>query len=90
MKPLGVDRLDLQADAAPSGHGMENAGLTVQFEELWRPDVPSQLPRGPEAILLSQGAISQKQLDAAKALMKERPQLTVMQALRQGNVITEE
>ena len=90
MKPVGVDRLDLRPDVGPSGHGIENAGVALQFDELWRPDVPSQMPRGPEGILLAQGTINQRQLDAAKVTQKERPQLTVMQALRQAGAITEE
>ncbi len=90
MKPLGVETSTLMEDRV-KGRGIENAGVALQFDELWRPDVPGQSQhRGPEAILLANGAINARQLEAAKAAQKERPHLTVMQALRQANFITEE
>ena len=68
---------------------IDEAALNIQFDELWRPDSPSSLPRGPESVLLAAGAITQADLEAADARRRENPHLTIMQALQKLGVIDE-
>jgi len=89
-----LDHLGPQVEqrSAPTGTGeihIEDTGLPLEFDELWRPDGPSDVPRGPEGVLLVQGTITRSDLDAAAGRRKENPHLTVMQALQQLGVIDE-
>ena len=70
--------------------GIEDAGAELEFDELWRPDAAGSAPRGPEGILLANGVVTQAQLDRARTRQKEKPQLTVMQMLRQAGDVDEQ
>ena len=88
-------REDVQLDGlgevilTPDKVSARPAGEDAQFDELWRPDAPSDVPRGPEGVLLSKGIINQVQLDEALRRQKENTRLTVMQLLRQASAIDE-
>ena len=89
MKTYGSQETSEIATDPTKPANIEDAGFVMEFDELWRPDAPSSLPRGPEGILLSKSVITQAQLDAAKARQKDKPQLTIMQVLRQAGDIDE-
>ncbi|MFW6155333.1 MAG: GspE/PulE family protein [Planctomycetota bacterium] len=80
-----------QNDQPPLGNELriDEGAMNVQFDELWRPDGPTSLPRGPESVLLASGAIRQADLEAADARRREQPHLTIMQALQTLGVIDE-
>ena len=61
----------------------------VGFTELWRPKDVSAAPRGPEAILLKEGKITPEQFAAATAQQKQNPKLTVLEVLRETEVVDE-
>ena len=61
----------------------------VGFTELWRPKEVSAVPHGPEAILLKEGKITAEQYAAATAKQKENPKLTVLEVLREAEVVDE-
>ncbi len=76
--------------AAPQGElSIDDIGVEIEFDELWRPDAPSEVPRGPEGVLLTEGIITREQLDAAIQRQKSNPQMTAMQILRQSDAIDE-
>ncbi len=83
------DNLDEPLRSAPPAVSIDDAGEELEFDELWRPDAPSATPRGPEGILLAQGAINDLQLDVARQKQKDNARLTIMQALRQAGAIDE-
>ena len=82
---------DVQDAVKPAGGcaGGPDALLAEGFDELWRPDAPSEMPRGPEGVLLVRGTITTEQLDIAKRRQKEKPQLTCMQVLREMDAVDE-
>jgi type IV pilus assembly protein PilB len=65
------------------------ADEAVGFTDLWRPKEASAVPHGPEAVLLKEGKITAEQYAAATAKQKENPKLTVLEVLREAEVVDE-
>ena len=65
------------------------ADETVGFTDLWRPKEASAVPHGPEAVLLKEGKITAEQYAVATVKQKEKPKLTVLEVLRQDEVVDE-
>jgi len=61
--------------------GAKGAAEPVEFAELWRPAEGQAARRGPERILLERGEVSVAQVEAALAVQKDNPRLTVLDAL---------
>ena len=59
----------------------------AEFAEVWRPQDAAGLPSGPAAILVEEGKVTPEQLADAVARHQENPRLTVLDILRQNELI---
>ena len=62
-----------------------------EFPVLWRPDAEGARPRGPEAVLLQKGHISERQLsEAVTCQQSETPNSSILEVLVNTNTISED
>ena len=79
-----------QTERQPSRAGKQaSPGEAADFADVWRPTEGGTVYRGPERILLETGHITVDQLEAATAHQQENPRLSLLEALVQGQAISE-
>ncbi|NQU75894.1 MAG: hypothetical protein HQ546_06230, partial [Planctomycetes bacterium] len=89
MRATATENIESDADEIEDRLLIDTTESETQFVELWRPDAPSELPRGPESVLLTKGQITQDKLAEARDRQKTSPHLTVMQVLMHAGDIDE-